>query len=148
MKCALLLETNQRERHRMTKILEWLGYVAAPVQTPEEAINVADAISFDLIVTCTSRKPSDRRSLTSELKRLAPASTIVLVTEKRQEYEDVKAGALPDVSAALKRPPSMEELRRIVQFGVDGCGLQAAGVPAHRERRRRPMGGPTPRPTS
>lgn len=137
MRCALLLETDKRERDRMTKILEWLGYVAAPVRSPEEAINVANTIRFEVIVTCTNRKSNDRRSLTGELKRLAPQSTVVLVTDERGEYEDVRAGCVPCVSAALKRRPSMEELRRTVQFGIDGFGLHAAGLPAHQERRRR-----------
>ncbi|SFB35863.1 hypothetical protein SAMN04515620_15018 [Collimonas sp. OK607] len=44
---------------------------------------------------------NDRRALTSELKRLAPELCIVLLT----------------------RPTTMDALRRIVQFGIDGLGL-------------------------
>jgi CheY-like chemotaxis protein len=139
MKLALLVENNQLERDRLAKILRWLGYIAAPVHTPDEALNVAGAINFDLIVTGTAVKPNDRRTLTSELKRLAPKSAIVLVASEEEEYRAARAGRYPCVNAVLKRPTTMDALWRTIRFGLDGLCLPSTCVPRVQERRHKKL---------
>lgn len=137
MKSALLVENDHIESIRLAKILHWLGYVVAPVRTPGEALNVASAIKFNIIVTCTALKPNDRRALTSELKRLAPEAPIVLLTGEKADYREAHADRYPYVSAVLKRPITMDVLRRLIQFGLDGFGLHSVYAPPPQERRRK-----------
>lgn len=136
MKSALILENNQFERDRLARILRLLGYVPAHVTTPEEALNAADAISFNLIITSTALQSNDRRTLTSELKRLAPKSPILLVISD-EEYRHARAGRYPCVSAVLKRPTTMDALWRLIRFGLEGLALQSFCMPPNLERRRR-----------
>jgi CheY-like chemotaxis protein len=135
MKCALILEKDEEAREHMVRVLRWLGYIPAPVSTAEEALNVAKAITFDVVVTCTAQKPDDRRSLTGELKRSCPKSTVILIPEEGQSQANAWAAGV-GVSAVLKRPASMDALRRVLQFGDDGFGMHPAPVPAWQERRK------------
>jgi CheY-like chemotaxis protein len=70
MKSALVLEKDHLESRKMSQLLSWLGYVTAPVWTPEQALKAANVFKFDLIVTCKAEWADDRRALTGELKRV------------------------------------------------------------------------------
>jgi len=137
MKCALVLDKDANERNRLSRFLQLLGYVTAAVRTPDEALNVASAIHFDLIMTDTGEQATDRRHLASELKRIAPGSTLIFAASDASEYRHAQAGDAPCVNAVVRRPASMEALRRIMQFGRDGLGLQSDYAPLFLERRRR-----------
>lgn len=67
MKCALVLEKDLALDCDTSQQLRSIGCVTAPARTPEEALNVASAINFDVIVTCTAAIPGDRRSLIENL---------------------------------------------------------------------------------
>lgn len=136
MKTALVLEKDPVSTQRTSQLLRTLGYLPAPVRTADEALNVASAISFDVIVTYTSIKPNDRRALTGELKRSAPEAAVVLVAESDEEHAEARKRPYAGLSAVLTRRTMAEGLRRVVQFGIDGSGLQTAGVPKSFERRR------------
>lgn len=139
MKCALVLEKDAVSSARTSALLQSLGYTTAPVTTPEEALNVADLISFDVIVTCTTRVPHERRSLTGELKRHSPEAAVVLIADADDEPDELADARHAGVSAVLPRPASLDTLRRVVEFGIDGYGLQPIHVPPSWERRgRRP----------
>jgi len=133
MKSALVLEKDAPSSVRTTKLLSCLGYVTAPVRSPEEALNVASAIKFDVVVTYTATKPNDRRSLTGELKRVAPEAAVVLLVNDNEERP---LPGYKGVSAVLERPPSADDVRRAVMFGIDGYGLQPAYVLPFEERRK------------
>lgn len=137
MKAALILEKDEEARERISQMLRWLGYVPAPVRTAEEALNVAKAITFDVVVTCTAHEPNDRRCLTGELKRTCPNSTVILIPDEEPGAVSVKTADCTGVSAVLKRPASMDALRRVLQFGHDGFGSHPAPVPVWQERRKR-----------
>ena len=137
MKCALVLEKDPTSSARTSAVLESLGYTTAPVATPDEALNVAHAINFDVIVTCTSIRPNDRRSLTGELKRCAPDAAVVLIADP-DERPRAALRRPAGVSAVVERPASFDSLRRVVEFGIDGYGLQPIHVPPARERRSKP----------
>lgn len=133
MKSALVLEKDAMSSARTSKLLSCLGFVTAPVRSPEEALNVASAIKFDVVVTYTFTKPNDRRSFTSELKRAAPEAAVVLIAENDQKRP---APGCHGVSAVLERPPSADAIRRVVEFGMDGYGLQPVCALPFGERRR------------
>lgn len=137
MKSALLVENNLVERGKLAMFLRGLGYVTMPAQTPEEALILAETLSFDIIITNTALKPNDRRALTSELKRLTPKSAIVLVTCQEEEYREAQAGRYPCVSAVTKRPTTMDSLRRTIQFGLNEFSLLSKCVTPSGERRER-----------
>lgn len=103
------------------------------MRSPEEALNVASAIKFDVVVTYTATKPNDRRSFTSELKRAAPEATVVLIVENDDEKP---VPGCKGISAVLERPPSADDVRRVVQFGIDRYGLHPAYVLSFEERRK------------
>lgn len=129
MKCALLLEKDEESRTQITRALKFLGYTVAPVKTPHEALNVAESIRFDLILTCTTEVPADRRALTGKLKRSVPNVAIVLI-EEGMPCSRSYAG----VNAVLRRPVSLEALRKTIDYRLD-CELQPAVLPAPYERR-------------
>ena len=135
MKTALILEKDSVSTNMTSQILKTLGYLAAPVGTAEEALAVASAISFDVIVTSTPVKANDRRALTGELKRMAPEAAIVLIAESDEEGVEARQRSYAGLSAVLTRQTMADGLRRIVQFGIDGFGLQPPGVPQSVERR-------------
>jgi CheY-like chemotaxis protein len=137
MKAALVLEKNGAACRETARLLSGLGYVAAPVHTADEAINVASAIRFDVIVTCTATRGADRRSLIGELKRSAPYAAVVLLAESDEDYAHAQDARHSGVTAVIKRPASAEILRRIVEFGIDGYGLQPVAIAPAKERRRR-----------
>lgn len=134
MKTALVLEKDRVACRETAQLLAGLGYVAAPVGSADEAIKVASAIRFSVIVTCTATRPHDRRSLIGELKRTAPDAAVVLVAETDEEVAHAHHAG---VTAVVRRPASAATLRRIVEFGIDGYGLQPVCIAPGEERRRR-----------
>lgn len=136
MKAALVLEKDLVSTRKTSQILKTLGYLPAPVRTAEEALAVASAISFDVIVTSTPIKPNDRRALTGELKRMAPDAAVVLIADSDKENIEARQRSYAGLSAVLTRQTMADGLRRVVQFGIDGFGLQPSGVPKSSERRR------------
>lgn len=137
MKTALVLEKDPASAKKTSQILKTLGYLPAPVRSAEEALAVASAISFDVIVTSTPIKPNDRRALTGELKRVAPEAAVVLVAENDEEHVEARQRSYTGLSAVLTRQTMADGLRRVVQFGIDGFGLQPSGFPKSVERRRK-----------
>jgi DNA-binding NtrC family response regulator len=136
MKHALILEKDATSSGTTARLLSSLGYMTAPVRTPEEALNVASAIRFDVIVTCTAKRMNDRRALTGELKRVSPKAAVILIAE-RGDVGNSSAWNSPGVSGVIERPASAKVIRQIVEFGIDGYGMQPAGVAALQERRTR-----------
>jgi DNA-binding NtrC family response regulator len=134
MKLALVLEKDFATSKKTCQLVELLGYKSAAVWTADQALNVTRAIKFHLIVTCTTRKENDQRSLIGELKRITPQAALVLITENGEQNSS-SAHTYLGISAVIGRPPSVDALRRIVEFGIDGCGLQPNGVPKEYERR-------------
>lgn len=140
MKSALILEKDIAARESASQLLGGLGYIVAPVRTPDEALNVASAISFDVIVTCTATKANERRSLTGGLKRSAPEATIILIADSSEKYERGRRGRrghYAGVSAVIKHPVTAEVIRRVVEFGIDGFSLLPQGISPVDERRRK-----------
>lgn len=135
MKSALVLEEDDAARDKIVNLLKWMGYVAAPVRTADEALNIASAISFKVIITDTATRPNDRRSLIGELKRAAPDAAIVLLTESDHRQSWTQKRQIFGVSAVVLRPLTVEDLRRVVEFGIDGDGSQPCSVSGHLERR-------------
>lgn len=136
MKVALVLEKDQASTKKTSQILKALGYLPAPVRTAEEALAVASAISFSVIVTSTPIKANDRRALTGELKRMAPEAAVVLIAESEEERVEARQRSYAGLSAVLTRRTMADGLRRVFEFGLDGYGLQPSGVPKSNERRR------------
>jgi len=131
MKHALILEKDSDSARKIVRVLGWLGYTSAPAKTPDQAMNAVSAIKFDLIITCAAKSAHERRALTGELKRLAPEAVVILVRDTGEHVSHC-----PGISAVIERPPSYDVLRSIVEFGIDGCGLQMVHMPIAVERRR------------
>ena len=132
MKNALILEKDLESTKKISRILNWLGYTSAPVKTPDQAVNAASAIRFDVIITCVAKSAHERRALTGELKRVAPEAAVILIRDSGEHVNHC-----PGISAVIERPASYDVLRSIVEFGIDGSGLQFVYLPTVRERRRK-----------
>jgi CheY-like chemotaxis protein len=112
MKYALILEKNSELCNNTAAVLSSMGYLTTPVFNQKKALYAARLIQFDLIVTCTSLIPGDRRSLTGELKRCLPDATILLLADPGSTLP--AEGKLDGVSAILYRPLTEEAVRSIV----------------------------------
>ena len=118
MKSALLLEYDEADRAHIARLLNSLGYLVAPAATPQSALQTVQALRFDAVLTCTEFNADDRRSLSGELARLAPGAPIVLLLDT----DAAGAGYHQRAGALLFKPVSLNGLRRVLDFGVDGLG--------------------------
>jgi DNA-binding response OmpR family regulator len=134
MKFALLYEANRASSDAAAAVLSSMGYLPFAVFTAEKALQAAYVVKFDLIITCTAVIPGDRRSLTGELKRCSPNSAIVLMADPVHGVQS--KGICAGVSRILCAPLTAQDLRSVVEFGIDGYGLQPAAVQSSKERRR------------
>jgi len=135
MKSALLLEFDKAARAQAAGLLHSLGYIVAPVATPQAALQTAEALRFDAVLTCTDFNADDRRSLGGELARLAPGAAIVMLVDS----DAVGAGHRQCSAALLFKPVTLQALRRVLDFGIDGLGLHPVWVAPREERRHRPQ---------
>ena len=144
MKSALLLEYDEADRAHIARLLNSLGYLVAPAATPQSALQTVQALRFDAVLTCTEFNADDRRSLSGELARLAPGASIVLLLDS----DAAGAGYHQRTSALLFKPVSLNGLRRVLDFGVDGLGQHPLWRAPGQERRHRPQRRMRPRPAA
>lgn len=135
MRSALLLEYDEAARVQTAGLLHSLGYIVAPATSPHAALQTAEALRFDAVLTCTDFNADDRRALGGELARLAPGAAIVLMLDD----DAVGPGAHPRAAALLFKPVTLKGLRRVLDFGVDGLGQQPVWMSPREERRRQPQ---------
>jgi len=135
MKSALLLEYDETGREQTASLLKSLGYLVAPAATPQSALQTMQALRFDAVLTCTDFNADDRRSLTGELARLAPGAAIVLMLDS----DATSAGVHERAAALLFKPVTLNGLRRVLDFRVDGLGQHPVWTAPCHERRQRPQ---------
>lgn len=132
MRYALVLESSSETCNHTAGIVATMGYLVTPVFSPKKALHAAHMIQFDLIVTCTTSIPGDRRSLTGELARCSPDALLILTAEPGS---DAMQGQFEGVNAIVDRPVTAKGLREAID-----CHEQQATRPpwrwAGRERRR------------
>lgn len=134
MKYALVLERDSKTCNETASLVASMGYLVTPVFSPKKALHAAHMIQFDLIVTCTATIPGDRRSLTGELARCSPDAILVLLED---EAASVPAGQIEGVNRTIKRPVVAEDLRRLIDHGIDTLPPLPLPLWLPRERRRR-----------
>jgi DNA-binding response OmpR family regulator len=135
MKCALLVEHDSKARGETATLLKSLGYIAATTDSPRAALNTAQTVRFDLVLTYTTFNADDRRSFIGEITRLAPDSPVILLVDDKTHV----AGNYTGSSSVLHKPVTLRSLRRVIEFGIDGNGAMPAHA-AHalpRQERRR-----------
>lgn len=135
MKSAMLLEYDEGARGQTAAVLKSLGYLVAYAATPQAALQSAQALRFDVVLTCTDFNADDRRSFVGELARLAPGAAIVYLLDS----DATGCGRAERASALLFKPVTLGALRRVLEFGVDGMGQRQVWLPPERERRRLPQ---------
>jgi CheY-like chemotaxis protein len=134
MKCALLVEHDPLACGEIAALLKSLGYIVATTDSPRAALNTAQTLRFDLILTYTTFNADDRRSFIGEISRLAPQAPVVLLLDDDSQVP-TQAGRI----AVLTKPVTLRALRRVIEFGIDGNGAMPsyASQPAPRQERRR-----------
>jgi DNA-binding response OmpR family regulator len=135
MKCALLIEHDPLACGEIAALLKSLGYLVATTDSPRAALNTAQTVRFDLILSYTTFNADDRRSFIGEITRLAPLAPVILLLDDKSHV----AGNYTGSNAVLHKPVTLRSLRRVIEFGIDGNGampsLAAHALP--REERRR-----------
>jgi CheY-like chemotaxis protein len=134
MKCALLVEHDPLACGEIAALLKSLGYIVATTDSPRAALNTAQTLRFDLILTYTTFNADDRRSFIGEISRVAPQAPVVLLLDDDSQVP-TQAGRI----AVLTKPVTLRALRRVIEFGIDGNGAMPsyASQPAPRQERRR-----------
>lgn len=136
MKCALLVEHDPIACGAISALLKSLGYIVATTDSPRAALNTAQTVRFDLVLTYTTFNVDDRRSFIGEITRLAPQAPVVLLLDNDKQAPHYHAGRI----AVLTKPVTLRSLRRVIEFGIDGNGAMpsyAIQAAPHEERRRR-----------
>ncbi|WP_156328247.1 MULTISPECIES: hypothetical protein [unclassified Massilia] len=134
MKYALVLENSTNTCNETSRILASMGYLITPVFSPKKALHAAHMIQFDLIVTCTTTIPDDRRSLTGELARCSPDATLILLAE----CDAMPANdQLDGVNSVLYRPLTAEDIDSVVESTLKGFAAHLPPPRTDRERRRK-----------
>jgi DNA-binding NtrC family response regulator len=132
MRCALLLEQDPKARREIGMLLHTLGYIVACTELPRTAINTASAVHIDLVLTSTTLNQDDRRSFVSEIARMAPDAPVILLQDEPARVPSCDEGC----SGVIVKPVTVSNLRRVIEFGVDGCGAAPGFCPRAHERRR------------
>lgn len=135
MKCALLVEHDPVAGEEIAAMLKSLGYIVATTDNPRAALNTAQTVRFDLVLTYTTFNADDRRSFIGEITRLAPQAPVILLLDEQSHVASYHAGH----STALAKPVTLRALRRVIEFGIDGNGAMpshAMHATQQKERRR------------
>jgi DNA-binding NtrC family response regulator len=123
MKCALLVEHDPVACGEIAALLKSLGYIVATTDSPRAALNTAQTVRFDVILSYTTFNADDRRSFLGEITRLAPNAPVVLLLDNETQVPHYHAGRI----AVLAKPVTLRSLRRVIEFGIDGNGA----MPSH-----------------
>jgi DNA-binding response OmpR family regulator len=136
MRCALLVEHDPAACGEIAALLKSTGYLVAATDSPRAALNTAQTVRFDLILTYTTFNADDRRSFLGEITRLAPDAPVVLLLDDDTQIPHYHAGRI----AVLAKPVTLRSLRRVIEFGIDGNGAMPAlalhALPRQERRRQ------------
>ncbi|WP_162600570.1 MULTISPECIES: response regulator [unclassified Massilia] len=135
MRSALLVEHDPVACSEISTLLKSLGYIVATTDNPRAALNTAQTVRFDLVLTYTTFNADDRRSFIGEITRLLPQAPVILLLDEQSQAPHYHAR----LSTVLTKPVTLRSLRRVIEFGIDGNGAmpsQATHASSQRERRR------------
>jgi DNA-binding NarL/FixJ family response regulator len=109
--------------------------MVAATDSPRAALNTAQTVRFDVVLTYTVFNADDRRSFIGEITRLAPQAPVILLLDDDTQVPYYHA----ECSGVLGKPVSVRSLRRVIEFGIDGNGAMPSCVsyPMPRQERRR-----------
>jgi DNA-binding NarL/FixJ family response regulator len=138
MRCALLVEHDPVAGGEIAALLKSLGYIVATTDSPRAALNTAQTVRFDLVLTYTTFNADDRRAFIGELTRVAPEAAVVLLLDDETHVPHYHAGRI----AVLPKPITLRGLRRVIEFGIDGNGAMPAYAIQQAPREERRSGGP------
>jgi len=135
MRCALLVEHDPVACRETYGILQSLGYIVAATDSPRAALNTAQTVRVDVVLTHTVFNADDRRSFIGEVSRLAPQAPLILLLDDDTRVSCHQA----ECSGVLAKPVTARALRRVIEFGIDGNGAMPcrATHPAPGPERRR-----------
>jgi CheY-like chemotaxis protein len=131
MKYALLFDDDAAARRHSATLLKSLGYLVAETATAQAALNATEALHFDVILTSSAHAAGDRRSLPSELSRLAPDTPTVLLLDEGEPFPPLYHA----FSATVVKPVTVRSLRHALEFGLDGTGARPVPAAIRFERR-------------
>jgi CheY-like chemotaxis protein len=135
MRCALLVEHDPEACREIQGLLQSLGYIVAATDSPRAALNTAQTLRVDVILSYTLFNADDRRSFVGEITRLAPQAPVILLLDDETHVPSYHA----ECSGVLAKPVTLRALRRVIEFGIDGNGAMPCyvSVPMPGQERRR-----------
>jgi len=95
-------------REERAKTLHDGGYYTSAARTPEEAIQLATQIHFEIVVVCHSLSTHERRSLREWMEEKAPATTVILLGKPA---DGIPEQLLSVIRAALADGTSQADLQ-------------------------------------
>jgi DNA-binding NarL/FixJ family response regulator len=130
----MLVEHDRVASREISALLQSLGYIVAAMDTPRAALNTAQTVRFDVVLTYTVFNADDRRSFIGEIARLAPQAPVILLLDDDTQvsYYHAQCGGV------LAKPVTLRALRRVIEFGIDGNGAMpsCAAYPRQGQERR------------
>jgi DNA-binding NtrC family response regulator len=116
-------------------LLRSVGYAVAATDSPRAALNTAQTVRLDVVLSYTVFNADDRRSFIGEMSRLAPQAPVILLLDDDTQVPYYHA----ECSGVLAKPVTLRGLRRVIEFGIDGNGAMPSwvGHPLPRDERRR-----------
>jgi two-component system response regulator SaeR len=107
----ILLADDQLEVREMTKMmLSMDDHIVTEARNGQEALDLFTQERFDLVITDYLMPVMKGDELARNIKRLAPAEPILMITGSASEVSDIQASA----DAVLNKPFGFQELRQAV----------------------------------
>ena len=107
----ILLTDDQPEVREVTKMMLDLDeHLVTEAGSGQEALDLFTPDCFDLVITDYAMPMMNGAELARNIKRLAPAEPVLMITGSAGEFGDIQAS----VDAVLKKPFGFEDLRQAI----------------------------------
>ena len=107
----ILLADDQQDVREMTKMMLSMDeHIVTEARNGQEALDLFTQDRFDLVITDYLMPVMKGDELARNIKRLAPAEPILMITGSATEFGDIQASA----DAVLNKPFGFQELRQAI----------------------------------
>ncbi len=112
-KRILVVEDDQLLAHMIEVALKADGHEVQVAQNAEQAVKLAEASPHDLVITDFVLPKMDGLDLAELLKRLSPATPILLITAYAERIQP-QMGKVSNIDALLKKPFFVGQLQEAI----------------------------------
>lgn len=130
MKKLLIVDDEKRIRELIAKYAAFEGYEYAEAENGMQAVEVARAKAFDLIILDIMMPELDGFSAAREIRKLSPGLPIILLSARGEEYDKIHGFEL-GIDDYVVKPFSPKELMLRVGAVLRRAGGAAAEADTH-----------------